>query len=107
MKFSFLAAMDGNNSLKLVDSMFRSGKVRHDNRTTDSLRWITPEDVDVFKDEVHKKVCLILNISTSLTFQHQNVPFAAETAPLQPPTQKTKPSGKVCLDFNISTLLTI
>lgn len=67
LKYSFLAAMDGNNSLKLVDSTFRSGKVRHDNRTTESLRWINPEHVDLFKDEVHKKVCWIVNIMTSLT----------------------------------------
>jgi len=48
--------MDGNNSLKLVDTTFRSGTVRHDDRVTDSLRWITPEDVDIFKDEVSNKV---------------------------------------------------
>jgi hypothetical protein len=48
--------MDGNNSLKLVDSTFRSGSVRTDNRVTSSKRWISPDDVDVFKDEVNKKV---------------------------------------------------
>lgn len=48
--------MDGNNSLKLVDSTFRSGSVRTDNRLGDSKRWISPEDVDIFKDEVKKKV---------------------------------------------------
>ncbi|KAF8185649.1 hypothetical protein BJ912DRAFT_797325, partial [Pholiota molesta] len=56
LKFSFLAAMDGNNSLKLVDSTFRPGSVRHDNRTSASSRWLSPEEVDVFKDEVHRKV---------------------------------------------------
>ena len=50
--------MDGNNSLKLVDSTFRSGLVRTDNRVTNSIRWISPDDVDVFKDEVNKKVLL-------------------------------------------------
>ncbi|KDR71992.1 hypothetical protein GALMADRAFT_74454 [Galerina marginata CBS 339.88] len=55
LKFSFLAAMDGNNSLKLVDSTFRAGSVRTDNRVTSSKRWISPEDVDVFKDEVNRK----------------------------------------------------
>ncbi|KAF8164965.1 hypothetical protein B0H34DRAFT_687229 [Crassisporium funariophilum] len=55
LKFSFLAAMDGNNSLKLVDSTFRSGSVRTDNRASTSRRWISPEDVDIFKDEVNKK----------------------------------------------------
>jgi len=48
--------MDGNNSLKLVDSTFHSGSERFDNRESSSKRWISPEDVDVFKDEVNKKV---------------------------------------------------
>jgi hypothetical protein len=46
--------MDGNNSLKLVDSTYRAGTVRTDTRTTTSPRWIHPEAVDVFKDEVSK-----------------------------------------------------
>lgn len=46
--------MDGNNSLKLVDNTFRSGSERTDNRATSSKRWISPDDVDVFKDEVNK-----------------------------------------------------
>jgi hypothetical protein len=54
MKFSFLAAMDGNNSLKLVDSTFRSGTPRTDTRTSESTWWINPEDVDRFRDEVGK-----------------------------------------------------
>ena len=49
--------MDGNNSLKLVDSTFRSELVRTDDRVSSSKRWISPEDVDIFKDEVNKKVC--------------------------------------------------
>lgn len=60
LKYSFLAAMDGNNSLKLVDSTFRSGKTRHDNRTTDSFRWLSPEQVDRFKDEVSKKASIVI-----------------------------------------------
>jgi hypothetical protein len=61
LKFSLLACMDGNNSLKLVDSTFRSGTPRTDDRVSASLRWITPEEVDRFKDEVLKTrvpVCL-------------------------------------------------
>lgn len=57
LKFSFLAAMDGNNSLKLVDSTFRPGTVRSDNRSSTSFRWLTPEAVNIFKDEVNRKVC--------------------------------------------------
>ncbi|KAF8874791.1 hypothetical protein BD779DRAFT_1421837, partial [Infundibulicybe gibba] len=54
LKYSFLAAMDGNNSLKLVDSTFRAGSVRPDDRVSGSPRWITPEEVDLFKDEATK-----------------------------------------------------
>ncbi|KAF8156234.1 hypothetical protein K438DRAFT_1621664 [Mycena galopus ATCC 62051] len=52
LKPSFLGSIDGNNSLKLVDSTFRAGRPRFDNRKTDSFRWLTAADVDVFKDEV-------------------------------------------------------
>ena len=52
LKFSMLAAIDGNNSLKLVDSTFRSGSSREDDRNSTSSRWIKPDDVDIFKDEV-------------------------------------------------------
>jgi hypothetical protein len=64
MKFSMLATMDGNNSLKLVDSTFRSGSSRNDDRMSTSSRWITPDEVDRFKDEVanslKKKVMFLL-----------------------------------------------
>ena len=63
MKFSILATMDGNNSLKLVDNTFKSGLSRIDDRMSTSSRWITPEDVDWFKDEVGnslKKVKFLL-----------------------------------------------
>ncbi|KAF9048996.1 hypothetical protein BJ165DRAFT_1310808, partial [Panaeolus papilionaceus] len=58
LRFSFLAAMDGNNSLKLVDSTFRAGTACADDRESKSLQWISPEGVNVFKDEVSKKVSL-------------------------------------------------
>ena len=54
MKFEFLGVMDGNNSMKLVDSTYRAGTVRTDGRKSQSPRWISPEDVDLFKDEVGK-----------------------------------------------------
>lgn len=64
MKYSMLATMDGNNSLKLVDSTFRSGSFRTDDQISTSSRWITPTDVDRFKDEVanslQKKVKFLL-----------------------------------------------
>ncbi|KAF8873102.1 hypothetical protein BD779DRAFT_1452217 [Infundibulicybe gibba] len=52
LRFSLLAAMDGNNSLKLVDSTFRPGTQRRDNHTQRHSFWITPEEVDMFKDAV-------------------------------------------------------
>lgn len=52
LKFSFLAAMDGNNSLKLFDSLFRAGTQWANDRVSRLPRWITMEEVDQFKDEV-------------------------------------------------------
>ncbi|KAJ7199256.1 hypothetical protein GGX14DRAFT_536557 [Mycena pura] len=59
LKFSFLACMDGNNSLKLVDSTFRAGTARLDDRLSTSFRRLTAQQVDIFKDEVREsqKVC--------------------------------------------------
>ncbi|KAJ6563493.1 hypothetical protein B0H10DRAFT_2115144 [Mycena sp. CBHHK59/15] len=54
MRHSFLATMDGNNSLKLVDPAFHAGAPRVDNRTSRHDRWLTPDEVDEFKDEVHE-----------------------------------------------------
>ena len=62
LKYSFLAAMDGNNSLKLFDSDLRPGQQQADDRVSYSPRWITPEEVDQFKDEVatsQRKVSLV------------------------------------------------
>jgi hypothetical protein len=52
LRFSWLGCMDGNSSLKLVDATFRSGATRPDNRSSTSFRWLSPEQVNVFKDEV-------------------------------------------------------
>jgi hypothetical protein len=52
LKFSFLSCMDGNNSLKLIDSTFHAGTVHPDDRASASFRRLTTEQVDVFKDEV-------------------------------------------------------
>jgi hypothetical protein len=52
LRFSMLVAMDGNSSLKLVDSVLKKGKDRLDDRTITSDIWLTPEEVDIFKDEV-------------------------------------------------------
>ncbi|KAJ6550320.1 hypothetical protein B0H19DRAFT_1298878 [Mycena capillaripes] len=52
LRFSWLGCMDGNNSLKLVDATFRAGTTRPDDRASTSFRWLTPDQVDLFKDEV-------------------------------------------------------
>ncbi|KAJ7626234.1 hypothetical protein B0H17DRAFT_844672, partial [Mycena rosella] len=52
LKYSALAAMDVNNSLKLVDVSFQSGTPRTDDQKSTSFRWLTPQQVDCFKDEV-------------------------------------------------------
>ncbi|THG99052.1 hypothetical protein EW026_g3227 [Hermanssonia centrifuga] len=52
LPLSLLCEMDGNSSLKLVDSAIRAGVPRTDEHTFRSDIWITPEEVDRFKDEV-------------------------------------------------------
>lgn len=51
LKYSMMVAMDGNNSLKLVDSLFCAGKPRADLRQSLSPRWISPIDVDRFMND--------------------------------------------------------
>ncbi|KAK1215325.1 hypothetical protein PQX77_022072, partial [Marasmius sp. AFHP31] len=52
LKPSMLIAMDGNNSLKLVDPAIKSGSVRLDTRELKDPRWLEVEQVDEMKDEV-------------------------------------------------------
>ncbi|KAK1227511.1 hypothetical protein PQX77_009487 [Marasmius sp. AFHP31] len=49
---SILMAMDGNNSLKLVDADKRYGQQRLDTRRINHPRWLTAEFVDEYQDEV-------------------------------------------------------
>jgi len=53
LAYSMLVAMDGNSSMKLVDTLFKSGTPRLDDRAARSAIWLTPEQVDIFKDEVN------------------------------------------------------
>ncbi|KAJ7691943.1 hypothetical protein B0H17DRAFT_934531 [Mycena rosella] len=52
LKYSALSAMDGNNSLKLVDATFHLGTPRTNTQRSTSFRWLTPQQVDRFQDEV-------------------------------------------------------
>ncbi|KAH9831718.1 uncharacterized protein C8Q71DRAFT_798813 [Rhodofomes roseus] len=54
LKYSLLATMDGNQSLKLVDDAFRNGRVRADGREARTDIWLLPSEVDRFKDEAGK-----------------------------------------------------
>lgn len=56
LKYKLQATMDGNSSLKLVAAKYRSGKIRQDERHSRKDMWITPAEVDVYKDEVKRKV---------------------------------------------------
>ncbi|EIW76037.1 hypothetical protein CONPUDRAFT_39384, partial [Coniophora puteana RWD-64-598 SS2] len=53
LTFSMMCAMDGNNSLKLVDPKVRSGTERFDPRCGQSDIWLSETFVDGFKDEVN------------------------------------------------------
>lgn len=52
LKHTLLTTLDGNQSLKLVDSAFCAGTLLADSRCTRSDFWIPPDEVDYFKDEV-------------------------------------------------------
>ena len=57
LKYSMLVTMDGNQSLKLVDDAFRAGKPLRDDRLGHCEYWLTPAEVDRWKDEVVRPVC--------------------------------------------------
>ncbi|KAL0057720.1 hypothetical protein AAF712_015635 [Marasmius tenuissimus] len=52
LKPAILLAMDGNNSLKMVDAEKRSGQACLDTRYLKHPRWLDASTVDKFKDEV-------------------------------------------------------
>jgi len=52
LTFSLLCEMDGNNSLKRTDTLFRDQIARHDQHSVRSDYWVTPEQVDAYQNEV-------------------------------------------------------
>jgi len=67
--FSAQFTMDGNSSLKQVDSALKLHQERPDDRKFRSDIWLTAEEVDVFKDEVSnakQKVRLRVSLMFSL-----------------------------------------
>lgn len=56
LKYSLLATMDGNQSLKSVDDVFHHSSMRLDGRSARTDIWLTPADVNCFQDEVGSTV---------------------------------------------------
>ena len=56
LEFSSLVSIDGGNSLKRVGTAVRGVSARLDTRSIMSDRWLPPEEVDQFKDEVKPRV---------------------------------------------------
>jgi hypothetical protein len=56
LEYSCFLSFDGNNSLKRLGDKVRNQDSRADFRSLASPRWLTPAEVDRFKDEV--KVCI-------------------------------------------------
>jgi hypothetical protein len=78
LKYSMLVAMDGNNSLKLVDNTFCAGTPHPDDHTSSVPRWIQSEDVDRFKDEVANSQKGVCSVSPRSYFSHY-LPHLAQT----------------------------
>ncbi|RDB19588.1 hypothetical protein Hypma_013286 [Hypsizygus marmoreus] len=55
LEFSSFVSIDGNNSLKRLGTTVRGLSERIDTRNSLSDRWLTPEEVDRFKDEVKSR----------------------------------------------------
>ena len=58
LDFSVLVSIDGNNSLKRIGTKIRGSEELQDLRSIKSERWLAPEEVDVFKNEVPNLVRL-------------------------------------------------
>jgi hypothetical protein len=74
MQFSSFVSIDGNNSLKCLGTSIRGVSDRLDSRTILSDRWLTPEEVDHFKDEVKPRVSTLLLHLTHNNFDHLTSP---------------------------------
>ncbi|KAJ7340863.1 hypothetical protein DFH08DRAFT_963708 [Mycena albidolilacea] len=88
--------IDGNNSLKLIDSTFRAGLPRFDNRKSDPFQWLTTAEVDVFKDEVKnsEKVSMasaaaLAAVVDSLASDNTSVPATTPPPCADPPLSPT------------------
>ena len=60
-EFSCSISMDGNNSLRRMGADIRKQELRPDSRTLTSDRWLTPDEVNCFKDEVKSSSVRLLD----------------------------------------------
>ena len=60
LEFSNFLSIDGNNSLKRLGTSVHGVNDRLDTRSIISNRWVPPEEVDLFKDEVRLRVRLLI-----------------------------------------------
>ncbi|KAJ7269473.1 hypothetical protein C8J57DRAFT_1508628 [Mycena rebaudengoi] len=97
LKLSWLGSLDGNNSLKLVDSTFRAGHPRFDNRKASSFRWLTPSEVDKYQDEVKNAPKVPMVTSTAMAAVTQSL-----ATPI-PPMPGVSPSSAPLADLNPNT----
>ena len=69
LRFSIFLAGDGNQSLRLIDLAFLAGELRPNDCVLCSGRYLWPEEVDVFKDEVQnvKKAVSVISLLSLLT----------------------------------------
>jgi hypothetical protein len=60
--------MDGNNSLKLIDSSYQTGQSRADDRVLPWPRWLEPAEVNLYENEVKskKKVSIVMHFKVDL-----------------------------------------
>ncbi|TFY62236.1 hypothetical protein EVJ58_g3989 [Rhodofomes roseus] len=79
LKYSLLATMDGNQSLKLVDDAFRNGRVRADGQEARTDIWLLPSEVDRFKDEAGKANNKASAIATDVTASMEVAAIANDT----------------------------
>ncbi|KAJ7785306.1 hypothetical protein DFH07DRAFT_948386 [Mycena maculata] len=88
LKFSWLRAMDGNNSLKWVDAILRAGAPQADDRVSQHDCWVNPEQVDLFKDEVSESQKRPRGTGPQLADMH-----LSSSATLLPPADSAEPTA--------------
>jgi len=62
LKFSFFCSMDGNNSQKRMGAAIHNVTARLDSRSLFSDRWLSPEEVNRFADEVKRSPVGVLSV---------------------------------------------